>query len=106
MQVYKKVKKGESLLMTLFATWINRYFLKAAIKTTQGMSDEFNGMRFYLCDMFGAYYILSSVEIKDINTKMPKDKKMQFDELMKCCIYYKDKNGEFMKPELSRKKNI
>ena len=106
MQVFKKVKKGDYLLLVLLSTWINKKFLQAAIKTTIGLSEENNGMRFYLCDMFGSYYILSSIEIKDINTKMPKDKRMQFDELMKCCIYYKDKNGEFMKPEITRKKNI
>ena len=102
MQVFKKVKKGDYLLLVLLATWINKQFLKTAIKTTQGLSEENNGMRFYLCDMFGSYYIYSSVEVKDINSKMPKDKRMQFDELMKHCIYYKDKNGEFMKPELKK----
>ena len=98
MQVFRKVKKGDYLLLVMLSAWINKQFLKTAIKTVQQLSAENNGMRFYLCDMFGAYYILNTREVNDINTKMSKDKRMQFDELMKCCIYYKDRNTEFMAP--------
>jgi hypothetical protein len=97
MKIYRKVRTSDNPILSLFSSWINRKYLNLAKKATKALSDEYNGMRFYLCDMFDSYYILSSREVNDFNEKMSKDKRMQFDELMRACLYYVDKNGEFMK---------
>jgi len=98
MQIYHKIKPINNLVSRIIVSWINQLILKAAIKATKEMSKENNGTRFYLCDLWGELYIINSKEVGDINRKMSKSNKMPFDELIRACIYYKDRNGEFMKP--------
>jgi len=94
MQIYKKVSWNDNVVLSIISEKINRITLNMAIRVTRGKS---NGRRYYLCDIFNGYHIFSSVEIRDINDKMPKSKRMHFPDLMKCCLFYADKNGEFMK---------
>jgi len=102
MQIYHKIKPINNLISQIICSWINKKIMDAAIKATGLLSNENNGIRFYLCDLWGNYYIINSKEVGDINRKMSKSNKMPFDELMKACIYYKDRNGEFMKPEIKK----
>jgi len=103
MQIYHKIKPINNLFSRIVVSWINQLILKAAIKATKELSKESNGIRFYLCDLWGELYIINSKEVGDINRKMSKSNKMPFDELMRACIYYKDRNGEFMKPKVRKK---